>query len=105
MRAGYDIWWPITQNGRADFAVSKDGSDFLKVQVKKAGKRRRTLLVRTVANRGGNRGAYRYQAGDFDLFAAVSPNGDRVWVIPFAALPGTVQIRLDTPNMDQWLQQ
>lgn len=101
--AGYEVWWPSVAQNRADFGITNEDTHFKTIQVKSARWESRGdneyLRVRL---KKPSRGSREYVAGDFDYLAAT--DGDRIWIIPFDALPSRASLCLDKrgPTVRDW---
>lgn len=100
VKRGYDVYFPITINPKADFIATKD-DETLKVQVKKASWSRtgnfKYLQVRVI---GKLKGDYQrvYKLNDFDVLMVVDSDTDRIWYIPVEEVVGRTSLYLDTTN-------
>lgn len=95
---GYDVFFPITINPKADFVAVKD--ETLKVQVKKATWSRtgdyEYLQVRLIGKKAGDSQRV-YKLQDFDVMVVVSE--DKMWYIPVADVIGKTSLFLDSTNL------
>ncbi len=86
---GWEVFWPPSGSSPCDFIISRQ-SETQKVQVKTATIWTRSGSTYTRVRLGGK---VLYKPGDFDLLVAWAPT-DRLWVIPFEALPDKTMIYL-----------
>lgn len=100
VKKGYDVYFPITINPKADFIATKD-DETLKVQVKKASWSKtgdfKYLQVRILGKLKGDHQRI-YKLNDFDVLMVVDSDTDRIWYIPVEEVIGRTSLYLDTTN-------
>lgn len=90
---GYEIFWPMQTQSRADFLIFKDGQA-LKVQCKKAtwSKAGNYNYLQTRLSSRNKDSQPLYQEGDFDLL--VVTDLEKIWVIPYQEVKGLTSLCL-----------
>jgi hypothetical protein len=97
-KEGYEIYWPLLTQSRADFIAAKDKETKL-IQCKKASWSKagnfKYLQVRVSSrNKSPNP---KYQLSDFDLMA-VSDGEGRLWLIPIEDVVDKTSLCLSSTN-------
>lgn len=95
---GYDVFFPITINPKADFVAVK-GNETLRVQVKKATWSKagpyEYLQVRLLGKKCGDSQRV-YKLEDFDLLIIIE--GDDMWKVPVKEVIGKTSLCLKSTN-------
>jgi len=95
---GYEVFFPLMTQSKADFLAMKDGAP-LKVQVKKASWSDNSYykyLQARIHGKGKRDPQKWYTADDVDYFAIT--DNDRVWWIPYSEIGHQTSVCLDSTN-------
>lgn len=100
VKQGYEIYWPMHSQSRADFLIHKDG-EYKKIQVKKATWSQtgpyKYLQSRVSTRNKGSKPLY--EEGDFDFIVFVEDEG-RMWIMPFEVIKGMTSVCLASTNTE-----